>query len=702
MPTIFFNAHHAPIGAFATFTLGCTGAKGGLGLELGKPADENVLIGVETRAGGKYQALPFYASSEDESKRYTAEGGTAESRPLLTSFPARKISRDFRLSSDTWQAEDLTFRLVSPVLPIPEPSRATPAALQLALCPAILAELTIDNRAGKKPRTAFFGWQGSDPYSAMRRIDDAKLGVRGVGQGTRTAILCRERDVEFGTHFTLERLLTVANSESLTFGLGAVAAILIRVPAGEQRTVQFAVCFFRGGNVTSGLETTYAYTRYFRNIEAVGAFALKAAPRLLSTAKQADAVLEESGLSPARKFQVVHAVRSYYGSTQLLEHEGRPLWVVNEGEYRMMNTFDLTVDHLFYELSRNPWTVRNVLDGYVARYQYRDEVRFPGEAKLHPGGISFTHDMGVANVFSRPGHSAYEIYGLKDCFSQMTHEQLTNWVLCACTYIEHTRDWKWAKSRLGVLQECLESMLNRDHPDASLRDGVMSLDSSRCLLEGAEITTYDSLDVSLGQSRGNLYLAVKCWAAYRGLEKLFIRFKKSDLAKSAGEQAERCARTVEGAADADGLLPAIVGENVPARIIPAIEGLAFPLFLNDQAALDPQGRFRGLFRALERHLRAVLKPGVCLFPDGGWKLSSTSINSWLSKIYLCQHVARQAFGIGRDKSGEKADAAHAGWLLHPENVYWSWSDQIHAGVAMGSKYYPRGVTSWLWLRENQV
>mgnify|MGYP005838772085 CR=1 FL=1 len=46
MKNIYFNAHHSPIGAFASFTLGYRGAKGGLGLELGKPADENVFIGV--------------------------------------------------------------------------------------------------------------------------------------------------------------------------------------------------------------------------------------------------------------------------------------------------------------------------------------------------------------------------------------------------------------------------------------------------------------------------------------------------------------------------------------------------------------------------------------------------------------------------------------------------------------------------------
>ena len=43
-----------------------------------------------------------------------------------------------------------------------------------------------------------------------------------------------------------------------------------------------------------------------------------------------------------------------------------------------------------------------------------------------------------------------------------------------------------------------------------------------------------------------------------------------------------------------------------------------------------------------------------------------------------------------------ADAAHAAWLLRPENAYWAWSDQMVAGSARGSKYYPRGETAILW------
>ena len=66
---------------------------------------------------------------------------------------------------------------------------------------------------------------------------------------------------------------------------------------------------------------------------------------------------------------IAHATHSYYGSTQLLEVDRQPFWVVNEGEYCMMNTLDLAVDHVFWELEHNPWLVRNLLDTFVSSLQ---------------------------------------------------------------------------------------------------------------------------------------------------------------------------------------------------------------------------------------------------------------------------------------------------------------------------------------------
>ncbi|WP_248930341.1 glycoside hydrolase family 52 protein [Paenibacillus hamazuiensis] len=702
MPTnMFFNAHHSPIGAFASFTLGFPGSGGGLDLELGRSPRQNVYIGVESPdREGIYEALPFFASQDDESKRYDIENPDPEpNKPrIILPFPQDAVKRDFRLGTDTWTAGDLTFTVYSQVQPVPDPALGGEDELKLTLVPAVLAELTIDNTQGNRSRRAFFGYQGSDPYSSMRRLDDTLDGVAGVGQGRLTAIASADPSVRSALHFSLENILLTPLTENWTFGLGTVGALVTDVPAGSSRTYRFAVCFHRSGIVTAGMDAAYWYTRYFRSIEEVASFALAEFETIAARARQANRMIDDAKLSDDQRFMMAHAIRSYYGSTELLMADCEPFWVVNEGEYRMMNTFDLTVDQLFFELKMNPWTVKNELDMFVKRFSYEDRVRFPGDPAEYPGGISFTHDMGVANTVSRPHYSSYELYGLDGCFSHMTHEQLVNWVLCAAVYAEQTGDKTWLAANMDVLVRCLESMLNRDHPDPAQRNGIMGLDSTR-VMGGAEITTYDSLDVSLGQARNNIYLAGKCWASYVALEKLFAENGMPELAKTAADQADKCARSIVSHVTPEGYIPAVIGEGNDSRIIPAIEGLVFPYFTGCKEALDPAGRFAEYIAALKTHLQTVLKDGVCLFPDGGWKISSTSSNSWLSKIYLCQFIARRILGLPRDERGAAADAAHAAWLTHPELSVWSWSDQIIAGEIAGSKYYPRGVTSILWLEE---
>jgi len=695
MKNISFNAHHSPVGAFASFTFGFPGAKGGLGLELGGPANESVFVGLEKRSGSGYEALPFFASSADSAKRYDVAADAPLKQGMVAAFDIKKISRAFGIGCDTWSAGDLTFSVYSAPKPVPDPRSARRAELMSALVPAVFAEITVDNTRCRKPRKVFFGYEGSNPFYNTRRLDDVSRGkFSGVGQGPVTAIASASPGVFSGMGFTLDAVLEPDFHENLAFGLGGVGALMAVVAAEKKQSFQFAICFHREGVVTSGLPAKYFYTQYFRSIEDVAAYALANWEAQKALAVQADARFSRSQLSPGQKFQLVHAVRSYYGATEFLVTDGgAAFWTVNEGEYRMLNTFDLTVDHLFFELDRNPWVVRNQLDWFVKRYSYRDKVRLPGDKTEYPGGISFTHDMGIGNCISRPGHSSYEKFGLDGCFSHMTHEQLVNWVCCATSYVRKTGDTRWLKANRRIFRDCLTSLVNRDHPDPEKRDGVMSADSSRCL-GGAEITTYDSLDVSLGQARNNLYLAVKTWAAYIGLREML----PGSPARLASKQAALCASTICSHMRDDGFIPAVMGEGNESRIIPAIEGLAFPLSWGMKNLLARGGEFASLKETLARHLQTVLVAGTCKFPDGGWKLSSTNDNSWLSKIYLCQHVAREVFATGPDP---EADAAHCRWLLDPENAYFAWSDQMVAGKARGSKYYPRGVTSWLWLSEKK-
>lgn len=708
MQTIFFNAQHSPIGAFASFTLGHPGAKGGLGLELGKPADRSVFIGLESDQPHHYDLLPFYKDAEDEARRFDVEAPAdhqPKSAARMRPFANDAISRDYRLSTDTWTAGDLTFRIISPVRSIPDPESGDREALKQVLVPAVVVEIEVDNRSCERSRRVFFGYEGSDPYSAMRRIDDrGEERLKGIGQGNLTAIISDDERLRSAMAFSIEQAVEPQIEDNVVFGLGGVGALVGDCPAGEVSTFRFAVCFFRSGIATSGEPTQYFYRRYFKTIEEVGDYALANFDLYKQWADEAELQLHTARLSEDQRFQFVHAVHSYFGSTQFLDwtdgsKEGRPYWVVNEGEYRMMNTFDLTADHLYFEMKLNPWTVRNELEWFIRRYSYRDEVRFPGESKTFPGGISFTHDQGIANHISRSAYSTYELFGLSGCFSHMTHEQLVNWAVCATTYLHGSGNDAFYQEHRQVFADVLQSMMNRDHPEPAERNGIMGLDSSRTN-GGAEITTYDSLDASLGQARNNLYMGVKTWAAYVTLAHVFGKQGDADLARSAESQAQRAAATIVSAMREDGYIPGVMFEGNDSKIIPAIEGLVFPVVAGCGQAVAHDGPYADLLKALNRHLDTVLKPGACLFDDGGWKLSSTSNNSWLSKIYLCQYVYRVVLKRPWDDTCQKADAAHVAWLLNPDrSTYWAWSDQMISGEAWGSKYYPRGVTSVLWLDE---
>ncbi|MDP4182706.1 MAG: glycoside hydrolase family 52 protein [Bacillota bacterium] len=698
MKEIYFNAQHSPIGAFSSFTLGYPNAKGGLGLELGKPADQNVYIGLQSSDGEHYDALPFYQYTEDDRKRFDVEriGEDRNNAYLIEPFDKEQIKRDFKLSTDTWYAGDLEFKIYSPARSIPDPENCTEGDLKKVILPAVFAEITIDNTNGKRSRRAFFGYKGNMPATNMRKIDFANDKYFGVGEGRNTALVSAGRYVRTAIGFSMEEILSCKLEENWTTGLGYCGAIIIDAPPGEKITIPFAICFYRGGIVTTGMEMSYMYGRFFKDIEAVAEFSIDNFKELTDACIEDNNLVENSDLTDNRKFMLAQAVRSYYGSTELLDYDGKPFWIVNEGEYLMMNTLDLTVDMVFYELRMNPWTVRNVLDNFSQRYSYIDKVSYPNDNKMYQGGISFTHDMGVMNSFSRHGHSAYEKYGISGCFSHMTHEQLVNWCCCAFVYASHTNDKLWIDKNLNLLNECFQSIINRDDADPENRDGIMGLDSSRTM-GGAEITTYDSLDVSLGQARGNIYLASKCWAVYVMFENIFREKGIKEQAELASSQARKCANTIIKNINKEGFIPAVIGEDIESAIIPAVEGLIFPYFTKNNEALDENGPYGDYIKALKNHVNAIMRQGICMFEDGGWKISSTSNNSWPSKIYLCQFVMCNILEIDLKDTLQSSDDVHVSWLVKGENAYWCFSDQILSGKAIGSKYYPRGVTNILWL-----
>lgn len=692
VPENDFYSLHGMWGAYASLVLGRLGQGAGVVVGGVRPPSSGMFVGY--RSGrGEPRLLPFSggisyglgASAYREDEVDSAREGNLRSASY---FKAEEIERSLSLSGEQWRAGALCFRVISFFGEVPDPQGVSAAAARSGFRPSILLKVGFDNSEGSGPMTGLFGMQG------MRRplSDSTSSGLLGMVGGRSFGFAIRPAA---GIDELMDWSVVEAAFDGFADGaarplrrLATEGGLRFSVEEGQKAEYVLALGVFRDGLVSSGLGAHAYHSCLFKDLEDVLESALDEAPESLARAEGVDRLLEGAGLSEDRQFILAHAAHSYCASTELLLSEsGDPVFVVNEGEYQMMNTLDLTVDQAFWECRFSPWTLRNELESFAERSSYVDSL-----------GLAFAHDQGVGDCFSPKGQSAYEMPGLSDCFSFMSYEETLNWVISACLYASLAGDLAWARGRRQTLAACLSSLLARD----ANGDGVMDRDSDRCA-GGSEITTYDSLDISLGQARNNLYLAVKAWSAFVCLEALLTRMdgspspeSRSSLVAAAAAAATIAGRMIE----AEGYIPAVFESDNRSSIIPAIEGLAYPGFCGAGEAVLEAGPYGELVRALKRHLDTVLAPGTCLdAQSGGWKLSSTSRNTWLSKIFLNQYVAEKVLGFVGDERTRR-DSVHALWLRQGSAGFAA-TDQVDStnGKDLGSRLYPRLVTSVLWLGE---
>jgi len=663
-----FQMEHSPRGASAAFSIGCVGQGGGLSVDAGLTGSQDIYPGFVR--DGQIRLLPYFNRK--------AEAGTGMAEFIPTGCPidrafepmlchvceADEIQREFNLSTGSFRTDGIRLPIYTPTDGIPDPARVSPDLMKEAVAPALAGELCFDNRDGTSEMTGFFALGN---LGGFRLLDDDLAGLETL-DGTGFAVPNGDNVSVFSDRFMD---LPFRRPDPVRNFCAEIGGFMVTVPAGEIVTLPLVFGWYRPGIITLGKACRYYYSQFFDSLSDVLSYAQAHAGAWRVKAERADRDFAELRLNDSRKFLHSKALRSYWGSTQLLLEGDRPRWVVNEGSCNMMNTLDLTVDMAFLEAELHPWLLRNVLDSFVNDYSYTDAF-----------GLSFTHDQGYRNIFSDPGVSHYETRNQRACFSFMTHEELLNWILTAAIYVKASDDRSWAAGYAGLFEQLLESLLNRDHRDPDQRNGVMGFDSDRCGSE-EEITTYDSLDPSLGQARNNAYIGVKCWAAYRALDFLM----QGNAAACDG--AKRVARMICEAFDpALGYIPAILEEGDCSAIIPVVEALIYPYWLGQ----EPDETLNG---CLKKHLETVLA-GPCRFEDGGWKLSGNNDNSWMSKIFICQTVAEQVLGMEPDI---RADQAHAQWWqvgCAGQSVI----DQVVAGKSAGSGgTYPRCVTSILWVNK---
>lgn len=684
-----YNTHHAPWGAFSSFMLGEIGKGGGLNVNEVKPPNNNVYVGYKDK-GEQIKLLPFCYLKNNSFE--TAFGLDSQEDDFWTKrikfFSEEEITRRLDFASDYWSADKLSFKIYTPFGDVPNIEGCSKEEFKKHIAPGILAELTLDNTNSDKDSLLFFGLN-----CCYRMLGDfsttlaggACVGLYGFAAGKDEVF----EDMGFNPIKYIEKDI------SENYRLGSEVVIKSDVKAGERKTIYIALATYQHGIVTSGLECKFVYSDYFKNLEDVLYYLLVNKDYYIGLSNDRDNELNKSGLSFERKQLLAQAVHSYHASTQLLlDENNKPVWIVNEGEYKMMNTLDLTVDHLFFELKYHSWTIKNVLEFFWDKYSYNADI-IDRDGAIHKGGISFCHDCGGGNAFSRLGNSSYEFESNAGCFSYMTIEELLNFTLCAAIYAVKKNDSDWKGYVLPKLKECFASIIVRDANE----DGILDCDCVKCK-GGYEITTYDSLDTSLSQARNNLYIAVKTFGTMLCLNKAFKFLGDEEFAKRCFDYSKINAKSIcSKFIDEEDFFPSVFEGDDVSKIIPAIEGLIYPYYIDEYNYLTDNGEFGELIVKLKKHFKTVMIPSVCIEPNnGGWKLSSNNVNTWMSKIFISQFVAGEILKCDSELDNNMADKAHLSWQLKGCSGFCA-VDQVNCenGSPIGSRLYPRLVTSILWL-----
>lgn len=698
--TPFFATHHPLPGGLASLTFGQPGHGAGIEVETTAFHETLNLLAACSHGPGRTVVMPFLRDVAPVDTEADSVRGVHAELPDLESvrwrcLPAEEMERTLRLGSDTCRHGAFTFRVWTPRQPLPEPRCLSDPAAAAPLCPALLMELTLDNRDSETDATVFLGLAS---LQAGLRFHPLSYGpgpetLCGMGFSDAWSLAARpDRDVFTIKDYSIAS--AVEEGRPCREFAGSKGGVARRVAAGSIGTLTCALGIYRAGTATRNPATVYAYTKHFRSAEAAAAFALDHAGEFRASALAAEERLPASVSGPVEQAMLAQAVSAYEACTQLtVSQDGEAYYAVLEGQYAWRNTFDLAIDHLAWELHHNPWTALSVLESHIDRYSYRDEIDFAEAPGVwHPGGISFAHDQGLYLTYAPEGRSGYERAGLSGCYSHMTTEQLLNGAMILAGVLQRVELEPARRTRLMTIAlEVMESLERRDHVDPALRDGLLKARTSLCGETGQEINSYDSLGHYLTPARGSAYLAVKTWIACLALSRTSPGTSLADRARA---MADLTATSLLRAFDPEtGLLPGNLDEASDERVLVSIESLGTASFMGIKQDI---AEYPALIAALRRHALACLKSGFCLreTPAGPTLLlASASRNSWPSKLALCLFACRDHLGIHCEEPQLMlAERLRVMFQEIPGTA--TISDQIDAieGNVVGGSYYPRMVS----------
>jgi hypothetical protein len=625
--TSLFSTDHSPAGAWSSLTFGAVG-RGASIQQHGLPKDANADLLVGVQRDGVTTVLPFIE--------------TPDALAPWKSAAAADITRTLTPCVDEFASQPLgvTLRVFTPHTALPNPKRS--GNLQYATAPGVVMELAIDNSQSDSPATAFIALKLKNG-SRLRPADWSSKTLCGVGEAGDWLLAATGVKGEVFTIQSENFADHLAAGAAVIDAVSSTGGIAIRVAPRATKTVNLVLAFFDAGNATQGIHGRYLYAAYFQKIETVANFLLLNAEKIRESCESLDRRLAEACDDSTKLAVFSQAIRAYEARTQLTDAEGVPYFTVLD-EAGRRNALDSAVDHLPWELFRNPWVIRNVLDLCTGSYSYRDQLR--GETvPAQEGGLIFARDCGLGSCYSPNGMSASERPGMRGTGAFMSTESLLNGVYLLTSYALVADDTPWSKTRLPFARDLLTSMENRDDTDPQKRTGILKAEAAQAG-DGAEVTAYLGCGAALERVPGNLILAVKTFCASLMLTTYFQGNNDLHSADYSYAFAQKTATALVAALNQNtGLLPAnlLDGGMSMEAVIAALEPLAVPTYLGLTSTLAEY--FPELFEALKRHALSCLKDGCIDAATGALRLTTATGVVIPAKVVSVLYVLERLFGV---------------------------------------------------------
>lgn len=490
----------------------------------------------------------------------------------------------------------------------------------------------------------------------------------------------------------------------------------VKLSPGQSTTDTLIYATYFNGKVLRDLRTNqdlhFYYTQYWKSLQEVVEYAEQNAAKNIKLTQDFEEIVNRSGATPKEKWMVALAFHNDLANTFfLIDEKQQPRFYLVEGRFQHLSTIDVAHETELMAMFA-PWRLRLQLEQWT-HYLATGEVSVAPNPVLGKGeytkgltaaeyGPFLYHDVGDV-----PFVDATSNYNFGP---NMAVEENADFVLLLYWYWKLTGDDAFVKSKLGLTDILLQSLINRDTDNSGIAD------------TGYGWSTYDVNKV-LKFSPENTYLGVKELCAYvtaaemfgnlanKGTDKgLFLDKEQvfdgdgvgfnSATVVSNGElrkkqalkyqaEAEKIFQTIRKAIRKHGYLPICLDSNFKGwdqQSITIGEGLFLPGLSGCESAL-----LKKLSVILAKEYKTAYKNSQTSY---GIKLVSKEAPTWFSKTMVSDIVASYWYGI----DNSTASYAYQWNKNHP----FAYNDGVlYEGFDWIGYWYPRGISALPYLFREQ-